>query len=62
MAWLTFPAVLAVMLLSMLSGAPASGASTSVSFVQGTAFSTAKVTSTTVSMSKPVSAGDLLVG
>ena len=50
------------MLLSMLSGAPASGASTSVSFVQGTAFSTAKVTSTTVSMSKPVSAGDLLVG
>ena len=62
LAWLTFPAVLAVMLLSMLSGAPASGASTSVSFVQGTAFSTAKVTSTTVSMSKPVSAGDLLVG
>jgi hypothetical protein len=33
-----------------------------VSFVQGTAFSTAKVTSTTVSMSKPMSAGDLLVG
>jgi hypothetical protein len=62
LAWLTVPAVLAALLVSMLSGAPASGASTSVAFVQGTAFSTAKVTSTTVSMSKPVLAGDLLVG
>ena len=50
------------MLVPMLSGAPASGASTSVSFVQGTAFSTGKVTSTTVSLTKPVPAGDLLVG
>jgi hypothetical protein len=62
LAWLTFTAALAAMLITMLSGAPASGASTSVSFVQGTAFSTAKVTSTTVSLTKPVLAGDLLVG
>ena len=46
----------------MLAAAPPSGASTSVSFVQGTAFSTAKLTSTTVSLTKPVQAGDLLVG
>jgi hypothetical protein len=62
LARLTFPAVLAAMLVTMLSGAPASGASTSVAFVQGTAFSTGKVTSTTVSLTKPVNAGDLLVG
>jgi hypothetical protein len=50
------------MLVITLSGAPASGAPTSVSFAQGTAFSTGKVTSTTVSLTKPVAAGDLLVG
>ena len=61
-AWLTFLAVLATMLVAVLSGAPASGATASVAFVQGTAFSTAKLTSTTVSLTKPVQAGDLLVG
>ena len=50
------------MLVTMLSGAPASGASTSVSFVQGTTFDTGKLTSTTVSLGQPVQAGDLLVG
>ena len=62
LAWLTFLAVLAAILVTVLPGAPASGASTSASFVQGTAFSTAKLTSTTVSLTKPVQAGDLLVG
>jgi hypothetical protein len=46
----------------MLVVTSASGASASVSFVQGTAFSTAQLTSTSVSLTKPVQAGDLLVG
>jgi hypothetical protein len=50
------------MLVTMVSGASASGASTSVSFVQGTTFDTGKVASTIVSLTKPVNAGDLLVG
>ena len=33
-----------------------------MSFVQGTTFDTGKLTSTTVSLTKPVAAGDLLVG
>ena len=53
--------MLATLLVTMLSGA-ASGAAASVSFVQGTTFDTGKLTSTTVSLTKPVAAGDLLVG
>jgi len=58
LASLAFLAVVATMLV--VTSAP--GASASVTFVQGTAFSTAKLTSTTVSLTKPVQAGDLLVG
>ena len=62
LAWLTASALVAAMLAALLSGGPASGASASVSFVQGTTFDTGKLTSTTVSLAKPVQAGDLLVG
>jgi hypothetical protein len=51
-----------VVLASMLIAASASRAFASVSFVQGSTFATAKLTSTTVTLSKPVGAGDLLVG
>ena len=54
--------MLATLLVTMLSGAAASGAAASVSFVQGTTFDTGKLTSTTVSLTKSVAAGDLLVG
>ena len=62
LAWLTASALVAAMLAALLSVAPASGASASVSFVQGTTFDTGKLTSTTVSLGQPVQAGDLLVG
>ena len=62
MAVLTFMALFVAMLVAMLSGASASGAATSVSFVQGTSFGTQQLISTTVSLTKPVQAGDLLVG
>ena len=62
LAWLAASTMLATLLVTMLSGAAASGAAASVSFVQGTTFDTGKLTSTTVSLAKPVAAGDLLVG
>jgi hypothetical protein len=62
LAWLAASTMLATLLVTMLSGAPASGAAASVSFVQGTTFDTGKLTSTTVSLTKSVAAGDLLVG
>jgi hypothetical protein len=51
-----------VVVAAILSGAPASGASASVSFVQGATFDTGKLASTAVALTKPVQAGDLLVG
>jgi hypothetical protein len=62
LACLAASALVAATLGVLLSGAPASGASSSVSFVQGATFDTGKLTSTTVPLTKPVAAGDLLVG
>src|SRR2546428_11758788 len=59
---LSTAAIVAMATIGVLLLSPAAAQSAAPTFVQGTAFSTARFSTITVTLSRPVAQGDLLVG